>query len=147
MERKIFCEHMGSCASRLLSLWNADTSQRRDGHASRAKAQGCWNSAAPQRFDIHAREECAMNPAPKWSFLLALLLIFASSWSVAAADRGFENAFKRVHPSSGGEAGGFWGGWKGLADGSVPPSEWDNRADLYGVYRNGVRPRYDHRRW
>lgn len=33
--------------------------------------------------------------------------------------RGGTVAFERAHPTSGGEHGGFWGGWKGLADGCI----------------------------
>lgn len=56
----------------------------------------------------------------------------------AQGQRGGTIAFERAHPDSGGEHGGFWGGWKGLADGCAV-STFD-RSDRYFVPAHG--PRY-----
>ena len=56
-------------------------------------------------------------------------------------------AFERAHPDSGGEHGGFWGGWRGLADGcynqdlQVRDFNWTNQYS-YDHGRRGHPPIY-----
>jgi hypothetical protein len=77
-------------------------------------------------------------------------IILAVSGSAALADgcghaagpHGGTVAFERAHPQSGGEHGGFWGGWKGLADGCV--AGWDSGYPRYG---DVFYPAYDQQVW
>jgi hypothetical protein len=55
----------------------------------------------------------------------------------ARGQRGGTIAFERAHPNSGGEHSGFWGGWKGLADGCATSAfGWDRR---YFVRTHGTK--------